>query len=452
MGLRNKALIVVFTCLLMLAGGAAYAIEQNPELRLWKDATGSGWSYYLAKLPSNNWGDAEKISTTALADAAFEHAKGSGHLKLVPEQYRTPAKYKKLFLESNGLHGDTVSTKVFRAQGQGAGFWLPTTTSLVALKAPVQNPSSAALAKEVEALKAELEKLRREINKRRGDNDNQSFSDWPGLEKRLASIESQLGSLSKIPALEADLAEAKRLMAMALQAVKDGRIKPSGAGEASEVEGLKLVTLDTRADTAEAEEVIDGPPGYNWLQSVSPAAAKRYLEHEDLVFWVTVFIFVCSVGVIVLALKGSKADKQQKIVTPAPIKNGQKTTPKVVKLSDDKSDEPPAVAKPPVEKKVAEAPNESGGVEFDASLVTLEALSRLKFGQSFALDVKYGGQSFRLRLERVEDGKVRIHGAYWTKSLDAVLPVVRLYHVATAISLAAKDGRLYNAAPLKQEA
>lgn len=441
----SKLLTVVFTCLLFLAGGAANAVEQNPELRLWHQSTGPGWLVYLAELSSNKLGDAENIRTAALADAAFDYAATEGHLKLVPEQYRTPTEYKKLFLESNGLHGDTVSTKAFREQGQGAGFWLPTNASPVALKAPVQNPSSAALAKEVEALKAELQKLRREINKRRGDN--QSFSVWPELEKRLASIEVQLGSLSKIPALEADFAAAKHLMSEALQAVKDGKIKPSGAGETSEVEGLKRVVLETTPASDVDTEVIVGPPGYDWLQSVNPVAAKRYLDHSGLVLGVVCVIFMCSVVVLVFTLKGSK----QKIAASKPDV-GQDATPKAVRTFVVKSAEPAAAAKPPVEKKVAVTPKESGGVEFDASLVTPEALSKLAIGQSLALDVKYGGQSFRLHLERVGDDTVAIHGASWTTRSEEALPAVRLANVATAISLAAKDGRLRNANPVRKAA
>lgn len=137
------------------------------EVRVFNNSSGDGFENFQKYLEKERMLQNGVFPTKVLSNLAYKLAEEKGYLELVPEEMRSPEKYQGIFLARNNL-GATITVDQFRAQGQGAGFWLPKIQAKEAGKA-VSAPSQVAMdgasvdPKELQSLNQRIEKLSKEI-------------------------------------------------------------------------------------------------------------------------------------------------------------------------------------------------------------------------------------------------------------------------------------------------
>lgn len=171
------ALFVVF-----LATFQAFAFA---DVRVFNNSSGDGFENFQKYLEKEGVLHNGVFPTKVLSNLAYKLAEEKGYLELVPEEMRSPEKYQGIFLARNNL-GATITVDQFRAQGQGAGFWLPTILAK-------EKPAVAVEAHQLGALSNELTKLKGEIAKARAEAQSSDTKLAKKASENLEKLNQQLG-------------------------------------------------------------------------------------------------------------------------------------------------------------------------------------------------------------------------------------------------------------------
>ncbi len=195
---KIKSLIMA----LFVAFLATFQAFAFADVRVFNNSSGDGFENFQKYLEKEGVLHNGVFPTNVLSKLAYKLAEENGYLELVPEEMRSPERYEGIFLARNNL-GATITVDQFRAQGQGAFFWLPKIQAKEAGKA-VSAPSQVATMdgasvdpKELQAMNQRLEKLSKEIIRVTAASRDADTKLADQATKRMGEIGTEIESIKK---------------------------------------------------------------------------------------------------------------------------------------------------------------------------------------------------------------------------------------------------------------